>query len=93
MFAPEALIDGKGRQIMWAWVHDNARDEKQWGWSGVFCLPRLPWLGADGTLRMRPVPELNMLRMQEQERKDLALAAGETKCLENDAVQSILSSI
>ena len=82
MFAPEALIDGKGRQIMWAWMHDNPRDEKERGWSGVFCLPRLLWVGADGTLRMRPVPELNVLRGEEQSWKDISLAAGETKRLE-----------
>lgn len=46
------------------------------------CLPRLLWLGADGTLRMRPVPELNMLRGEEQTWTDLTLAAGETKRLE-----------
>ena len=82
MFAPEAMIDGKGRQIMWAWMHDNPRDEKQRGWSGVFCMPRLLWLGTDGTLRMRPVPEMNMLRMQEQSWKDLTLAADGTKRLD-----------
>ena len=81
-FAPEAMIDGKGRQIMWAWLHDNPRDEKERGWSGAMCLPRLLWLGEDGTLRMKPVPELNMLRGDEQSWKDIGLAAGETKNLE-----------
>ncbi len=83
MFAPEALVDPKGRQIMWAWMHDNPREERKIGWSGVFCLPRLLWLGADGTLRMKPVPELNMLRGEEQSWQDISLAAGETKRLEN----------
>ena len=25
-FAPEAMIDGQGRQIMWAWIHDGLAD-------------------------------------------------------------------
>ena len=48
-FAPEALIDGQGRQIMWAWLTDNPGGEKERGWSGVYGLPRTLWLGADGT--------------------------------------------
>ncbi|NQT86580.1 hypothetical protein HQ560_07445, partial [bacterium] len=35
-FAPEALIDGKGRQIMWAWLTDNPHGEPARGWSGVY---------------------------------------------------------
>ena len=61
-FAPEALIDGHGRQIMWAWLTDNPPNEKANGWSGVYGLPRTLWLGEDGTLRMRPVKEIESLR-------------------------------
>lgn len=61
-FAPEALIDGRGRQIMWAWLLDNPGGDKERGWSGVYGLPRTLWLGEDGTLRMRPVPEIETLR-------------------------------
>ncbi len=64
-FAPEALIDGQGRQILWAWLLDNPGGDKERGWSGVYGLPRTLWLGDDGTLRMRPVPELQMLRGRE----------------------------
>lgn len=65
-FAPEALVDGKGRQIMWAWLLDNLDNEASRGWSGVYGLPRTLWAGGDGTLRMRPVPELEALRLNEQ---------------------------
>jgi beta-fructofuranosidase len=65
-FAPEALMDDRGRQIMWAWLTDNPADEKQRGWSGVYGLPRTLWLGDDGTLRMAPVPELESLRERPQ---------------------------
>ena len=81
-FAPEALIDAQGRQIMWAWLLDNPDGEEAKGWSGVYGLPRTLWLGEDGTLRMAPVPELKMLRQAEREWSGIALADGETKVLE-----------
>jgi beta-fructofuranosidase len=65
-FAPEALIDGRGRQIMWAWLTDNLRPEIEGaiadGWCGVYGLPRALWLGEDDTLRLAPAPELQALR-------------------------------
>ncbi|MHB8953295.1 MAG: GH32 C-terminal domain-containing protein [Pirellulaceae bacterium] len=72
-FAPEALIDGRGRQIMWSWLTDNPAHEMQNGWSGVYGLPRSLWLGDDGTLRMAPVKELEMLRGREQSWHDVAI--------------------
>lgn len=66
-FAPEALIDGKGRQIMWSWIFDDRPDsiKNYFGWTGTYGLPRSLWLGSDGTLRMRPVKELETLRINE----------------------------
>jgi beta-fructofuranosidase len=63
-FAPEAMVDGKGRQIMWSWIFDDRPDSviQHYGWTGMYGLPRTLWLGEDGTLRMRPVKELEMLR-------------------------------
>lgn len=61
-FAPEALVDDRGRQIMWAWLTDNRADELDLGWSGVFGLPRVLWLRDDGALGMAPAPELAQLR-------------------------------
>ena len=81
-FAPEALVDGQGRQVMWAWLTDNPDGEEAKGWSGVYGLPRTLWLGDDGTLRMAPVQELAMLRQQERAWKDIALDDGQTKALE-----------
>jgi beta-fructofuranosidase len=81
-FAPEALIDGKGRQIMWAWLLDNLKNEKAMGWSGVYGLPRSLWVGKDGTLRMRPVKELEILRCNEKKWRDVTLTDGKTKNLE-----------
>ena len=80
-FAPEALVDAHGRQIMWAWLTDNRADEQQRGWSGVYGLPRSLWLGSDGTLRMAPVKELETLRCHEKSWSDISLADGETRPL------------
>lgn len=87
-FAPEALIDDRGRQIMWAWLTDNPSGEKEKGWSGVYGLPRSLWLGEDGTLRMRPVEELKKLRASGQTWADIALAGGSVKALEGVAGQA-----
>ncbi len=84
-FAPEALIDGQGRQIMWAWLLDNPSGEKEKGWSGVYGLPRSLWLGDDGTLRLQPVTELEQLRCHAKSWNDLTLATGETRTLEGVA--------
>jgi len=66
-FAPEALIDGKGRQIMWSWIFDDrpASVKEHYGWTGTYGLPRSLWLGDDGSLHMQPVEELQMLRVKE----------------------------
>lgn len=81
-FAPEALIDGKGRQIMWAWLLDNRNNELDNGWSGVYGIPRTLWLGEDGTLRMSPVEELKMLRINERKFGDLDVPAKGEKILD-----------
>ena len=86
-FAPEALMDANGRQIMWAWMHDArppqleaAPREKVWeenhyGWTGTYGLPRSLWLGEDGTLRQRPVKELANLRYNEKIMSNLKVSA------------------
>lgn len=80
-FAPEALVDDRGRQIMWSWLLDNRAHEEERGWSGVYGLPRSLWLGDDGTLRLAPVEELAMLRRHELGWRDLALTDGATRPL------------
>ena len=77
-FAPEALIDGKGRQIMWSWIFDDRPDSviNYRGWTGTYGLPRTLWLGDDGTLRMRPVKELENLRIKETLIPDSKIVAG-----------------
>jgi beta-fructofuranosidase len=76
-FAPEALMDDQGRQIMWAWIFDD-RPEDMWrasGWNGMYGLPRSLWLGDDGTLRMAPVEELKMLRQKRKTKRNIVVPA------------------
>jgi len=76
-FAPESLVDDNGRRIMWAWIFDgrSVSTRNASAWSGTMSLPRVLWLGEDGTLRMRPPKELERLRYNPRGRKDLELEA------------------
>ena len=76
-FAPESLLDDKGRRIMWTWVFDRREQatKEASGWSGELSLPRVLWLGEDGTLRMRPVEELERLRYNGQTLEQLRVPA------------------
>jgi beta-fructofuranosidase len=77
-FAPEALIDDKGRQIMWAWIFDDRPDSviNYRGWTGIYGLPRTLWLCNDGALRMRPIKELETLRMKEKMVSNIIVNSG-----------------
>ncbi len=84
-FAPETVLDPKGRRILWAWIHDGRSESSRQasGWSGTLALPRVLWLGEEGALRMRPAPELEMLRYNPRSREDLVLPAGGELALED----------
>ena len=77
-FAPEAMVDGKGRQIMWSWIFDDRPDSmiNNRGWTGTYGLPRTLWVGNDGSLRIRPVKELESLRMKETVVSNINVSSG-----------------
>ncbi|MBZ5857411.1 glycoside hydrolase family 32 protein [Flavihumibacter profundi] len=77
-FAPEALVDDKGRQITWSWIFDDRPDSAidYNGWTGTYGLARTLWSGEDGTLRMRPVKEYETLRMKESLLSDVNVNSG-----------------
>lgn len=79
-FAPEALVDDKGRQIMWAWIFDDRPDslKNRYGWNGIYGIPRSLWSQKDGTLGIRPVEEMKALRKNEKERKNISLTGTST---------------
>jgi beta-fructofuranosidase len=62
-FAPESLIDDRGRRIIWAWVTDprTGPAQKETG-SGTMSIPRILTLDENSRLQMEPVPELEQLR-------------------------------
>jgi beta-fructofuranosidase len=76
LIAPESLLDDRGRRVMWAWACEgcNAAAQKAAGWSGVFTLPRILDLEADGSLRIEPAEELNRLRLNPKRGKQTVLA-------------------
>lgn len=83
-FAPEALVDDQGRQIMWSWVFDDRPDSVKTasGWTGTYGLPRTLWLGKDGTLSQAPIQELAALRQAMVEKSNLTVNDGEEIPLE-----------
>ena len=74
-FAPESLLDDKGRRIFWAWACEARTLEAQRAadWSGVMTLPRVLSPADDGTLRIEPPVELEMLRLNHRKREDISL--------------------
>ncbi|MFH1567098.1 MAG: GH32 C-terminal domain-containing protein [Gemmatimonadota bacterium] len=80
-FAPETMLDHRGRRLLWTWIFDG-RDplaRQPSGWSGTMGLPRVLTLGGDGWLRMEPVEELERLRYDERPIRGMDLAAGADK--------------
>jgi sucrose-6-phosphate hydrolase SacC (GH32 family) len=79
---PETLADDQGRRIFFGWIYE-ARTWEEHGWASVMSLPRVLSLGEDGSLRIEPAPELEVLRHQPREWRDVALPAGQDVDLEN----------
>jgi beta-fructofuranosidase len=85
-FAPESLVDPRGRRIVWAWITDPRRmtTQRSTG-SGLQSLPRVLSLDEEGTLRQRPVEELQSLRKQSSRIAGRTLPAGKQVRLEETA--------
>ncbi len=83
-FAPESLLDDRGRRIMWAWVFDDPDfgTRMDYGWSGTMSLPRVLTLGDDGMLRMNPPREIEGLRYNERRLSRLSIAADSEQTLD-----------
>jgi len=68
-YAPNSLVDPKGRLLIWGWMKER-RDEaaqKKAGWSGCLTYPRELFRHTDGALGMRAVEEIKSLRENERE--------------------------
>ena len=90
-FAPESLLDDKGRRIMWSWLMDmpGFKTKTDHGWSGTMSLPRVLSLGEDGVLRMNPPREIERLRYNEKNKADLTVPADGELPVEGVAGNSI----
>jgi len=73
-YAPQTLIDNKGRRILVAWMAmwESDMPEQEQGWSGAFTLPRELTLES-GELKIRPIDELNVYRKEAVKIKDMTL--------------------
>ncbi len=96
-FAPETLLDDKGRRIMWAWVLDQNEDlhitdftrPPPKGWSGVMTLPRVLELTRDGNISIKPVSELKALRLRERDYHEVLVKDGQFKALKEASGNTI----
>ena len=76
-FAPESLLDDRGRRIMWAWIFDGPgfKTRMDAGWSGTMSLPRGLSLGKDGMLRMNVPKEIENLRYNPKRKENFTVNA------------------
>ncbi len=74
---PRTLLDAGGRRIFFDWIRElrGVERERASGWSGVMSAPRLLSLDSDGHLRIDPVPELEVLRVDHVRMGSIDLAA------------------
>jgi sucrose-6-phosphate hydrolase SacC (GH32 family) len=80
MFAPETLLDDKGRRILWAWVLDRKSGIS----SGTMSMPRVLTLAKDKlSLNIEPPREIEELRYSLIGEKPFAVAAGQSVTLNN----------
>lgn len=71
-FAPETLLDDKGRRILWAWVVDSKSGVS----SGTMSMPRVLTLAKDKkSLNIEPTKEIESLRYQPQLAKPFSVEA------------------
>tara|TARA_E500000331_G_scaffold335613_1_gene361879 strand:- start:812 stop:2350 length:1539 start_codon:yes stop_codon:yes gene_type:complete len=92
-FAPESLLDDKGRRIMWSWILERNEplhiteftNPPSYGWSGFMSLPRVLSLDDDGTLLIEPVEEMERLRLRERQERNIKVSDDENVRLDGFA--------
>lgn len=94
-YAPQTLIDDKGRRIMFGWMNiwGATMPEREDGWMGALTLPRELKLADDGTLRCVPVDELTRLRGNHHQLKAEVLKADQLlnlSTIQGDALEIIV---
>lgn len=89
-FAPESLLDRRGRRIAWAWVLDQRKGK----WIvkkelGVMTMPRVLSLDSGGQLLIHPPDELESLRRNPRRHDSVEVAPGQELRLENVTGESL----
>lgn len=86
VFAPETLIDDKGRRIFWAWVLDRQSGVS----SGTMTMPRVLTLSKDKlSLNINPPKEVESLRYNAVQEKPFTLLANQKINLPNISGNSL----
>jgi sucrose-6-phosphate hydrolase SacC (GH32 family) len=77
-FANDSFLDDRGRRILIAWVGEALLREgkEKKGWAGVMSMPRILTLPEDGIMRIKPIEEIERLRINPRERKNISLTDG-----------------
>ncbi len=79
-FAPETLLDDKGRRILWAWVLDR----KSGASSGTMSMPRVLTLSKDKlSLNIEPAVEVERLRYNPAKESPFAVNPGQPVTLQH----------
>lgn len=81
-FAPEQLVDDRGRNIIWGWVLERKpAGSKDYGWSGIMSLPRVLSLSSDNKMQINPPEEIESIRLDLIQDEDINLKPHEEKAL------------
>jgi len=88
-FAPESLLDARGRRIQWGWVLDPRANAGASGWGAVMSMPVIVTLADDSRLNFAPAPELEKLRLNPHEHRDFTVADSEVRILDDVAGGSL----
>jgi beta-fructofuranosidase len=91
-YAPQTMLDEKGRRLMWGWLWEGRSDkaQREAGWAGVMSLPRVLFSRRDDLLDVAPAPELQALRKNRYRLTDVAIPTGSPKVLadvQDDALE------
>ncbi|MGH2346017.1 MAG: glycoside hydrolase family 32 protein [Chloroflexota bacterium] len=94
-YAPSVMRDEQGRHVLWGWSWEARRSRARLttGWAGMMALPRVLTLRSAGLLGVAPVPELELLRRDHRQWRDLTVApdaANPLDGVDGDALEILL---
>jgi beta-fructofuranosidase len=70
-YAPNCMLDPRGRRIMWGWIRNGGT--AGYPWNGCLTLPRVLSLRKDGRLGIEPAPDIAKLRSKHYDLGEIAL--------------------